>query len=91
MKQAIDSNADEIFILSGKYHLLELEKIIEPYDVNLNLISDAQLERWANTVVNQLECRCDLNKDRFVLIANPVYLKYIIPKITHYSIPIDVE
>lgn len=91
MHQARLAEADEIYILSGLHHLLELTEIIEPYDVNLNLVADTDLQAWAATVIDQLNKRADLNNDRFVLIANPTYLKYLIPQIANYTIPIEIE
>ena len=40
-------NPEKIFILSAKYHLLDPEKVIEPYDQTLNTMSRERRRAWA--------------------------------------------
>ncbi len=81
-----------IFILSGKYHLLELETEIEPYDVNLNKVSEEALVDWSNKVLTQLkEKGCDLQNDYFYLLTNETYRRHLVSDIKQYEVPFYIE
>lgn len=67
---------DEIFILSAKYHLLDPEKVVEPYNLTLKEMSRDQRKRWAETVLEELKKETDLKNDTFVLLAGKPYLEY---------------
>ena len=83
---------DKVFILSGKHHLLKLEEIIEPYDVNLNLVSEEALVTWSNKVLNQLKAEgCDLEKDYFYLLTNETYRRHLMTEIKQYEVPFYIE
>lgn len=88
---AEDIQPDAIYILSGKYHLLELDEIIHPYDVNLNRQSENYQKIWAERVLIQLRKKTNLNHDLFYFFTHKNYCKYLIPHISHYSIPIEIE
>lgn len=45
---------DKVFILSAKYGLLELDTLIEPYDMTLTKFTTLQKKRWAFNVKKQL-------------------------------------
>jgi len=60
---------DHIFILSAKYHLLDLDEEIDPYDETLNKMPALKLKCWAARVVHQLSERANLKQDQFVLLA----------------------
>jgi hypothetical protein len=53
-------NPDAIYILSGKYGLLDLETIIDPYNQTLNTMSAAENRSWAEKVLQQLGRVVDL-------------------------------
>ena len=73
MDYANSLNPDAIFILSGKYGLLNLDDSIEPYDVNLNTKSKIEILEWSNKVLVKLRNKFDLKKDKFVIITNQTY------------------
>ncbi len=81
-------NPDKIFILSAKYHLLDLEREIEPYDETLNRMSEKDIKKWANNVVTQLGSKTRLKDDEFIFLAGENYRKYIIQQISNYKIPL---
>ena len=91
METARTYHPDRLFILSGKYGLLEPTTIIEPYDVDLNKVSEQQLRSWSDTVLKNLEQVSDLKKDYYVLIASPVYYQYLIQPISRYTIPLKIK
>ncbi|MBU2530666.1 MAG: hypothetical protein KKD35_06470 [Elusimicrobia bacterium] len=72
---------DKIFILSGKYGLLELDDEIEPYDKNLNLCNVEEIIAWSDEVIGKLGKLADLNNDEFVFVVGTNYRKFIIPSI----------
>jgi len=89
LKFARQIKPDEIFILSAKYGLLELEQKIEPYEATLNKMSEAAKQNWAEAVLEQLEKKCDLQKDLFIFLAGNNYRKYLIKKLPNYEVPFE--
>ena len=82
----------KIFVLSGKHHLLDLETEIEPYDVNLNHVSEKVLKAWSTKVLEQLvTAGCDLQKDYFYLLTNETYRRHLVPAIKQYEVPFYIE
>ena len=79
----------DIFILSAKYGLLELDREIKPYDMTLKDMSSAQVRAWANGVLEQLRRRSDLQSDHFILLAGSIYRKYLVPHMASYEIPLQ--
>ncbi|MCP4439217.1 MAG: hypothetical protein GY810_09780 [Aureispira sp.] len=82
---------DKIFILSGKHHLLHLDTIIEPYDLNLNTQSETYQQLWASVVLDQLRGEADLEKDRFVFLTNATYRKHLTPHINRFEVPMEIK
>jgi len=58
-----------IFILSGKYGLLNLSDEIKPYEKNLKYMSLADRRDWAVRVKNRLNELTSLTEDRFVFLT----------------------
>jgi len=85
---ALKLKSEYIFILSAKYGLVELEKVIEPYDVTLNTMPASEIRKWANRVIAQLSEKVDLQNDKFIFLAGDKYRKYLLPHINHYEIPL---
>ena len=88
LKYAQSSNPDKIFILSAKYGLLSLEKVIEPYEKTLNTMSANEIKEWASGVIFKLRKVADLEKDMFTLLAGINYRKYLLPHIKRFKIPL---
>jgi hypothetical protein len=81
-------NPDKIFILSAKYRLLSLEKVVEPYNQTLKLMKSAERKEWAAEVLKELNKETDLKNDRFVLLAGKPYLERIEHEIAHREEPL---
>jgi hypothetical protein len=79
---------DKIYILSAKYGLLELDKVIEPYNTTLNTMSSSEIKTWSERVLSQLKEKVDLDSDQIIFLAGENYRKYLIPHIKKYSIPL---
>ena len=92
-KTLTDSN--NIYILSAKYGLLNLEDIIEPYDYTLNGQSISVIKKWATMVFEQLEQVIDSSNVEIVFLAGNNYRKQLIPLLrdkfvnAHITIPTE--
>ncbi len=88
LKYAQQFSPHQVFILSAKYGLLQLDEEIEPYDVTLNEMSARERRRWTDEVVSQLRDRCDLENDHFVILAGEKYRRYLLPHLKSYEVPL---
>ncbi len=82
---------DQIFILSGKHGLLNPEREIEPYDLNLTLQSEGYKKEWSSQVISELKKITNLDRDEFIIIAHPEYYKGLTPHLKNHIIPIDIQ
>ena len=80
---------DKIFILSAKYGLLELQQIIEPYEMTLNAMTESKKKAWAEQVLQDLRAKTDLQNDYFVFLAGQNYRKYLMPYMKHAEVPFE--
>lgn len=80
---------NNIFILSAKYGLLNINKIIKSYNVTLNKMSSEKLKKWSKSVLEKLEKHFNLSKDAFIFLAGNNYRKYLIPSIKHWEVPME--
>jgi len=89
LRYAKSLKSDKIFILSTEYGLVGLKQKIEPYDLTLNRMPSANIQKWANQVVKKLSKVADLKKDEFTFLAGQRYRQYLIPKINNYKVPLE--
>jgi hypothetical protein len=80
---------DNIYILSAKYYLLDLDREIEPYNVTLNHMPVDQVKKWAQEVLKQLQEQTDLKQDHFIFLAGKRYRMYLTPYIASYEVPLN--
>jgi hypothetical protein len=71
---------ENIKILSAKYELIDLDQVIEPYDMTLKDFAADDAKAWADNVYNQMVEKFDIQNDRFVFLAGGAYTKYLIDK-----------
>ncbi len=88
LKYARQLAPSQIFILSAKYGLVQLDEEIEPYDVTLNSMSARERKAWADKVLAQLQEHSDVERDNFVFLAGQKYRQYLLPHIKTYEIPL---
>ena len=70
---------ENIFILSAKYGVVELNDEIEPYDETLVNKSVKERRQWSEKVLKQLQLKgLDLTKDHFIILAGNKYIDYLI-------------
>jgi hypothetical protein len=82
-------NPDYIYILSAKHGLVDLNEYIEPYNETLNEKKVHEVKEWSKKVVNQMNEKHDLDKDKFIFLAGSKYRKYILPYLKNYDIPLE--
>jgi cytoplasmic iron level regulating protein YaaA (DUF328/UPF0246 family) len=90
MKYAKAWGADKIFILSGKYGLLELTKEIKPYDFNLNVQSKSFRNAWAEDVLTKLTKEASFENDHFLILSNRLYAEDLSPNFKYFEMPLDI-
>ncbi len=78
---------DAVLILSAKYGLLELDDIVEPYDVAMSKMPVAERKKWSENVLVHLNEQFDINKDKFILLAGKKYWEHLVPTMSIYEIP----
>ena len=72
-------NADRIFILSAKHHLLNLNDQISEYDYTLNGKKTDVVKTWSEEVRRQLKAEgVDFTNDEIFILAGKNYYKYLI-------------
>lgn len=79
----------KIFILSAKHKLLDLDEVIEPYDVTLNDMDNLKRKQWSREVIEKLKLKTNLENDDFIFLAGAKYREYLTPKIRHFTVPMD--
>ncbi len=89
LKYAQQFSPRQVFVLSAKYGLVALDEEIEPYDVTLNKMSAQERKQWAAKVARQLQERCDLDTDHFVVLAGKKYRQYLLPYLRSYEVPLE--
>ena len=82
---------DNIYILSAKYGVLPLEKVIEPYNKTLNNMNIEEKQDWKNMVIKQLE-DIGINKDtEVVFICGTNYYTLLEDYFTNYKLPLPKQ
>jgi hypothetical protein len=92
---------DKIFILSALHHLLDLNKVTEPYNVTLSyvppkkrknglkILTETEKNEWGNKVIEQLKREADIHKDEFIVLAGKEYIKPIESYISNLKKPLE--
>lgn len=84
----VNSRTEQIFILSAKYGLLELDEIIETYDETLFGKPQAECDGWGSQVVKGLSSRFNLAETNFVILAGSSYVNPLVGKLEHITTPL---
>lgn len=77
MYQYAKNRCEEVYILSAKYGLLSEDKVISPYNLTLNTMSEDKKKLWADKVMTQLSKRFDLERTPFLFLGGANYIKYL--------------
>lgn len=78
----------KIYILSAKYGVLELNDIIEPYDVTLNKKNKKEKQIWAYNCYRQLQEKGVNFNEPTVWLCGTNYREYLMQKFTNNIVPI---
>ena len=79
-----------IFILSAKYGLLEPTDKIAHYDKSLVKAGVAERKQWACAVIASIKQKgINIDETDFVILAGKVYYQYIIPHLSHKTLPYE--
>ena len=84
-------NVDHIYILSGKYGLLELNESIEPYDLNLGHQDASYIENWKRNVISKLKANHSLANTHAIIYTNEVYYEGLLDYFKSYEIPFQID
>jgi cytoplasmic iron level regulating protein YaaA (DUF328/UPF0246 family) len=80
---------DKVYILSAKYGLLDLEDMIEDYDMTLNDFSKSQRIEWSDKVYEQVQPRIDDN-DTLYFYVGQNYREFLLPLLKNtFHIPLE--
>jgi len=85
----LNKRCDNIFILSAKHGLLELNEEIEPYDLTLNKMNRNERISWSKEVLEKLKLKTNLQHDEFIILAGNNYREELIKNIKKYDIPME--
>ena len=69
-------NPDDIVILSAKYYVIPLTKIIGPYNKTLLNMPEKETREWSVQVLKILADKYDLDTDHFIILAGAKYTSY---------------
>lgn len=84
-----DNGGGQLFILSAKYGLLPLDKIIEPYNVALSEQSPQYKKDWAEKVISQLKQNNLIENKRAIFLASKCYREPLLSIYPDYEIPME--
>ena len=70
----LQNDESKIFILSAKYYLVSLNKMIGPYDMTLKNFSDTKKKEWANKVISELKKVSNIETDEYIFLAGKEYI-----------------
>lgn len=75
-----------VYVLSAKYGLVPLAKVIAPYDKTLNTMPAAAVHAWAKGVLKALRPKVG-KQDEVVFLAGQRYRKHLEPEFGRVSVP----
>jgi hypothetical protein len=88
LSYALTLDPDDIVILSAKYYVIPLDKVIAPYDKTLLNMPKDEANEWGVKVLSILADKYNLEEDKFIILAGEKYRKYITPQMNHWIAPL---
>jgi hypothetical protein len=84
------TNPKNIYILSAKYGLVELEQEIEPYDKTLKDMDIDETQSWVDMIMDKLyDLYEDLNELHISILAGKAYYEPLIESLPNYDLPLE--
>ncbi len=84
-----EQTADQWFILSAKYGLVDPQKVIAPYDVTLNRMPANDRRVWAYRVMSELGNQVSKG-DRIVFLAGEKYRERLIEPLEDLGCNVEI-
>jgi len=90
-RRYVEENYDHWHILSAKYHLVDPEAEIYPYDETLNDKTISERKAWSKRVFDQLHPLYPNPKSQvFIFHAGKRYREFIIPLLEEYGYQFEI-
>lgn len=77
-----------VYILSAKYGLLELDQQIEPYELTLNIMNKKQRKEWANKVLMQCKDKDISFDEEAVFLCGEKYREFLMKEFKNSTAPL---
>jgi hypothetical protein len=80
----------DVYIMSAKYGLVELEEIIEPYDKTVKDMSPEERSSWAKLIYDKLdEIYEEIDNFKITILAGKAYYEPLLSLIKKYDLPLE--
>lgn len=77
-----------VYILSAKYGLLELNEHIEPYELTLNTMNKKQRKEWASKVLTQCKDKSISFDEETIFLCGKKYREFLMNEFKNSSAPL---
>lgn len=84
-------NPDNIYILSAKHYVVDIDEEISPYNETLNDMSADEKREWVDNVLKKLDEKGIDRNEKTIFLAGHSYLDYLIEYFSDYEIPYQDE
>ena len=81
-------NPRKIYILSAKYGVLELDDVVDPYELTLNKMKEQERKRWAYNCYNQLKNKGIDFDEKAIFLCGSNYRKYLMKMFKNSDAPL---
>lgn len=78
--------ADEVYILSPKYGVIECDEVIESYKETFDKQSIIERKKWTQKVLIQLDAKINLKQDFVEIIGESDYYNLLVKEISNYKL-----
>lgn len=83
------TESSNIYILSAKYGLLELNRQIEPYELTLNTMNKKQRKEWADKVLMQCKGKGISFDEETMFLCGKKYREFLMNEFTNSIAPLE--
>jgi len=77
-----------IYVLSAKHGLLEMEQEISPYDQSIYEMTELEKEQWADMVFDSLNKVTNIKQDKYIFLTDDDYSENIILFLNNIELPL---
>ena len=83
------TESSNIYILSAKYGLLELNQQIEPYELTLNTMNKKQRKEWADKVLTQCKEKGISFDEETMFLCGKKYREFLMDNFKNSTVPLE--